>query len=218
MNVSNHTEKSLKAHNHTVVTEPGACLSWLYHLTLPLEHMSQGQGTCRAAQVSPGELESDLSTVGWRTWPWILEDVLLHLRIDASAKLPSHASCHASVHHAAAGGQGRLRICCQLRKRAGRSRWGSWICTIVWWVGELLWSTLRKTGVPHLNWQSRWRRDVVPKTLVPHEHGSLLLYNLPLSMLLTVQFPLTLCQHLSIQGWLHRRKNIFFKCWFIFVF
>lgn len=67
MNVSNHTEKSLKAHNHTVVTEPGACLSWLDHLTLPLEHMSQSQGTCRAAQVSPGELESDLSTAAYLT-------------------------------------------------------------------------------------------------------------------------------------------------------
>lgn len=110
------------------------------------------------------------------TWSWVLEDILLHLRIDSSAKLSSHVSCQASVHHAAAVGQGRLRICCQLWKWAGRSRWGSWICSIVLWVGELLWSTLRKTGVPHLNWQSRWGREIVPKALLPHQHCSLLLY------------------------------------------
>lgn len=202
--------KLRKVWNHTTIQWYWACrLSWLYHLNL----------SSSAHAPKSGQMQSRTCNYRWvkkttwalRTWSWILEDILLHLRIDASAKLSSHVSCHASVHYAAAGGQGRLRICCQLRKRASRSRWGSWICTIVWWVGELLWRTLRQTGVPHLNWQSRWRRDVVPKTLVPHEHGSLLLYNLPLSMLLTVQFPLTLSQHLSIQRWLQRRKNIFFK-------
>lgn len=195
--------KLRKVWNHTTIQWYWAChLSWLYHLNL----------SSPAHAPKLGQKQSRTCNYRWAscTWSWILEDILLHLRIDASAKLSSHVSCHASVHHAAAGGQGRLRICCQLRKRAGRSRWGSWICTIVWWVGELLWSTLRKTGVPHLNWQSRWRRDVVPKTLVPHEHGSLLLYNLPLSMLLTVQFPLTLSQHLSIQRWLQRQKISFF--------
>lgn len=93
---------------------------------------------------------------------------------------------------------------------AGRGRWRGQACTgtVAGRVGELLGVGLGDPGVTHAS-ASHVGRQV--ETLGPHGHAPLLLdllgLLLPLSQVITEQLPLTLRQHLSIDGPLGVKKK-----------
>lgn len=107
---------------------------------------------------------------------------------------------------------------------AGRGRWRGQACTgtVAGWVGELLGVGLGDPGVTHASGGHVGRQV---EALGPHGHAPLLLdllgLLLPLSQVITQQLPLTLCQHLSIDGPLevggercvriegHKKQNIY---------
>lgn len=86
---------------------------------------------------------------------------------------------------------------------AGRGRWRGQACTgtVAGWVWELLGVGLGDPGVTHASAGHAGRQV---EALGPHGQAPLLLdllgLLLPLSQVITQQLPLTLCQHLSIDG------------------
>lgn len=94
-------------------------------------------------------------------------------------------------------------------ERTGRGRWRGQACTgtVAGRVGELLGVGLGDPGVTHASGGHVGRQV---EALGPHGHAPLLLdllgllgllgLLLPLSQVITQQLPLTLCQHLSIDG------------------
>lgn len=88
---------------------------------------------------------------------------------------------------------------------AGRGRWRGQACTgtVAWRVGELLGVGLGDPGITHASSSHVGRQT---EALGPHGHAPLLLdlldllLLLPLSQMISQQLPLTLRQHLSIDG------------------